>query len=118
MGVFSKQTPDGLDRKPAWHSDLKDERRELFKTTGKVGQRLCLSYSNQLKESNLLSQCFLIVVVILYAVQSLYFGALFRQPENTYRLTVRVIDLDSQYAQQNPDAPGQFDEMSLCATAD
>lgn len=40
-----------------------------------------------------------------WAILGLYFGTYFRQEENAYRLTVRILDMDSQYAKQVASAP-------------
>ena len=46
-----------------------------------------------------------LISFFMMAFESFYFGAYFRQTENAYRLTVRVLDLDSQYASTVAGAP-------------
>lgn len=43
--------------------------------------------------------------VFMMGFESWYFGSYFRQDENAYRLTVRILDLDSQYASTVAGAP-------------
>jgi len=53
----------------------------------------------------MLVKCFGLISIVGILLQCLYFGAYFRQTENAYRLTVRVLNLDSQYAQNVDGAP-------------
>lgn len=76
MGLsLSSTTPSGDERVPYSHPSLKQARRTHAKYV--IG-------------------AFLAITVIAFTLLPLYWGAYYRQEENAYRLTVRIIDLDSQ----------------------
>jgi len=84
MGVFSKTQPDGSPRQPFYAKQMRNERSEIY---------------------NKIVFAFLAVSFSVFAFQSWYFGSYYRLQENAYRLTVRIIDLDSRYAQSLAGAP-------------
>jgi hypothetical protein len=79
MGVladlFSDKTPSGQQRYPFWHKSLKEQRKPWFKVE---------------------LVAFAAIIVAIFTVLPVYFGSYYRQTENAYRVTVRIIDLDSQ----------------------
>jgi len=84
MGVFRAWAEDGTRRQPAFSSHFVQERKAIIR---------------------MVFIAFALVSLIGIALQSWYFGAYFRQTENAYRLTVRVLDLDSRYADTITGAP-------------
>lgn len=74
----SKQAgSEDVDRVGLFHPSLAANRKKMFKMLGLA---------------------FLIITLTMFAMLSLYFGAYYRQTENTYRLTILVLDLDSAAA--------------------
>lgn len=73
--LFSDRTPSGEQRHAFWHGSLKQQRREWFKI-------------------ELIA--FVAVIVSIFTLMPLYFGSYYKQEENAYRVTCRIIDLDSE----------------------
>lgn len=73
--LFSDKTVSGEQRYPFWHSNLKQQRKTWFKIQGIA---------------------FVAIIISIFTMMSWYFGSYYRQTENAYRVTCRVIDLDSQ----------------------
>lgn len=73
--LFADTAPDGTPRRPFWHKDLTDGRKTWWK---------------------LETIAFVAVTLCTFTLQSFYFGVYFRQEENAYRVTCRIIDLDSE----------------------
>ncbi|KAK9896046.1 hypothetical protein P389DRAFT_73741 [Cystobasidium minutum MCA 4210] len=86
MGLLtvSKEAADGTTRRHAWDPPLAKERKSVLK---------------------MIAAAVALLLVAQWTVISVYFGSYFRQTENAYRLTVRILDMDSQYASQVAGAP-------------
>lgn len=84
MAIMSVYAPDGRPRRHAWDPTIAKERSQVLKMVATVTA---------------------LATIVIFTVQALYFGAYFRQEENAYRLTVRIIDMDSQYASTVAGAP-------------
>ncbi|CAD6576073.1 MAG: hypothetical protein CYPHOPRED_005864 [Cyphobasidiales sp. Tagirdzhanova-0007] len=84
MAIMSRTMPDGQPRMNAWDPKLAGERKQIIKM-------MLINLA--------------LVTAACWGILSIYFGSYFRQTENVYRLTVRVLDLDTQYAATVPGAP-------------
>lgn len=103
--LFASTSPDGKPRYPPFHDALRSERRTIFKLAlinlGLVivfmwtFVALCqLSYSPALQR----------IYADSATVDPPDFGSYYRQTQNANRLTVRILDLDSEYSAANPTA--------------
>jgi len=84
MAIFGKHSPDGTPRRHAWDSALASERKTVLKM-----MLIALG----------------LTTALIWTILALYFGAYYRQEQNAYRLTVRILDMDSQYASTVAGAP-------------
>ena len=102
MGIFSAEAADGTRRTSAWSSDagMKEGRKAIIKMVLIAFGLITASPSPRPCD---LSDC--AAQVFMLGFESWYFGSYFRQDENAYRLTVRILDLDSQYASTVAGAP-------------
>ncbi|GHJ90006.1 hypothetical protein NliqN6_6408 [Naganishia liquefaciens] len=70
----STKQPDGKPQVGLFDPSLKNERKSMFK---------------------MVLICFSLITVCAFTLLPVYFGAYYRQTENTYRLTCLILDLDS-----------------------
>ncbi|UZJ52485.1 hypothetical protein CBS101457_001805 [Exobasidium rhododendri] len=73
--LFHDKTPTGEQRYPFWHNSFKQQRKQWFKL-------------------EIIAFC--AITVSIFTLLPLYYGSYYKQEQNAYRLTVRIIDLDSQ----------------------
>lgn len=73
--LFSDKTPSGEQRYPFWHKSFKQQRKQWFKL-------------------EIIAFC--AITVAMFTLLPLYYGSYYRQEENAYRVTCRIINLDSQ----------------------
>jgi hypothetical protein len=79
MGVladlFHDKTPAGEQRYPFWHKSFQQQRKQWFKV-------------------HLIA--FFAITISIFTLLPLYYGSYYKQEENAYRLTIRIIDLDTE----------------------
>jgi hypothetical protein len=73
--LFSDKTPTGEQRYPFWHKSFRQQRKQWFK---------------------LELIAFAAITVAMFTLLPVYYGSYYKQEENAYRVTCRIIDLDSQ----------------------